>query len=173
MTAGGDAAQVLRDRAMRLARPAVPVGLDGDSLDLLAFVTGGQRGAIELRWLLHVGLLRGVGALPLAPGPVLGLTHWQENILHVLQLSKLLGIASAGVPSHMAVLAVHSRTFALAIDRVEGVTRLPLAQVQHRSAPIEPVRPDIVQGIAEDGTLVLDAERLAAAHAQACGPKRA
>lgn len=165
MTASGDAAQVLQERAMRLARPPAPLGQD-ESVDLLCLVTAGQRCAIELRWLRHVGPLRGLGALPLAPEAVLGLAHWEENILHVLQLSKLLSLPS-GQPSHMAVLAVRGCLLALAIDSVEGVIRLPVAQARHESAAIESLRPDVVQGIAEDGTLVLDAERLAAIHAPA------
>lgn len=166
-TARQDDRQVLRQRALHLARPAAPPAQDGE-LDALAFTIGAQPCLLELAWVRQVQRLRDLVPLPLAAPHLLGLAPWRGRMLPVLHLAPLLGLpGDAPAPRQLLVLGHDAAVAALAITDLEALQALQPADTERRAGPLEGLRPDIVRGLTADGRLLIDGARVAALHPSA------
>jgi purine-binding chemotaxis protein CheW len=163
ITVQAHAAEVLRRRAAQLARPvaeAVPAG----ALQVLECSVGEQRCLIELPWLREVLPLRDLLPMPMSAQDLLGLAQWRGRMLPVLDLAALLGVPEGTAPPARRLLVLASGTIvlALAATEVHGLQPLAAGEVEHRSQPLDKLRPEIVRGVTRDGHLLLDGARLLA-----------
>lgn len=157
-----DEAEVLRRRAAQLARPVVSgVAADVRALD---FSIGAQRCLLELSWLREVRPLRQLLEVPGAPPPLLGLVPLRGQMLPVLDVFDLLGIAPlpGGAAQRLLVLGRHAPAFGIAATEMHGLHELAPGEAERRSQPLDNLRPDLVRGVTREGHLVLDGRRLLA-----------
>ena len=95
---------------------------------VLIWGRGGDRGAIELRWVREVFTLGPVTPIPTAPPAVAGAVNFRGTILPVLFGPALLAVGGkvhAPRAGHSAVLLdVDDTSAALAVDRIDEVTTL-------------------------------------------------
>jgi chemotaxis signal transduction protein len=165
------AAEVLRQRAARLAQPPEATSRR-NGLQALGFTAAGQRCLLELGWLREVQPLRDLAPLSFAAPHLLGLASWRGRMLPVLDLASLLSTPESVTDTRACQLLVLGRerpALALAVAGIHGLQALPAGDVERRSQPLEGLRPEIVRGLTADGQLLLDAEPLLALH-RAAGP---
>jgi chemotaxis signal transduction protein len=101
--------------------------------NVLVFALGGERFAVELRWVREVATLAHLTPVPTAPALVAGIVNHKGAIVPVLHVPSLLA-ASGGpgtratraprVGDSLVVLDVDEVRAAVAADRVDAVTTL-------------------------------------------------
>jgi chemotaxis signal transduction protein len=151
-----DPAQLLRQRAERLARAPAPQ--PADLLQALFFNAAGQDCALELRWLREVRPLRGIAMLPHPAPGVFGVADMRGRMVPLLDLATMLGLPAGSLPDQgkLVVVGAEAPAFALAAGELQGLRAFPALETQHRCAPLAPVRPESVRGMTASGYLLLD-----------------
>jgi purine-binding chemotaxis protein CheW len=139
--------QLLEARARVLARPAASAEGDGEVLDVVVFVLGGGRFAVEARHVLAATPLGVPTPLPGVRDIVIGVVNHRGRVVPVLDLRRRLTPGDTpGELTHAVAVSVDGMTFAIAAEAVEETTRTPCA----------------VGGVTDDLLTVLDLEALAA-----------
>ena len=159
------AANLLRARAKDLAREETTARNDvGATLEVLEFGMADEIYAFELDYVREVGSLVEMTPLPGVPDFVLGITCMHGQITAVVDLRKVFGLPERGLRDSRQVLVLQSADmeFGILAERVAGVRRLPLAELQPSLPTLTDVRAAYLQGIAPDGTVVLSAAKLLA-----------
>jgi purine-binding chemotaxis protein CheW len=164
-TAAAAAASVLLARAKELAREHVAVDADdGATFDVLVFGLADETYALELGYVREVGALVELTALPGVPDYVLGITCMHGEIVAVIDLRKIFGLAERGLRDSRQVIVVQwgDMEFGILAERVAGVRRLASAGLQTALPTLTDVRAAYLKGITPDGTVVLAAAKLLA-----------
>lgn len=146
-------------RTRELARPLESTNRIAGVL-LLRFSLGGERLAIEARWLLGVSKVSMLAGLPGAELPVRGVTVWRGELLTVLDIRPNLGISTAVLSDLTRILVLGERRarFGLLVDTVSDVADLSTADLL--PVPSGSLARDYLLGITADAGLVLDGQRL-------------
>lgn len=146
-------------RTRELARPLDSTTRVAGRL-LLYFSLGGERLAIEARWLLGVAKVTLLAGLPGAEPPVRGVTVWRGDLLTVLDIRPNLGISTAALSDLTRILVLGERRarFGLLVDSVSEVADLSTSDL----LPVPPgsLAHEFLIGVTADAGLVLDGQRL-------------
>lgn len=155
---------ILEERARSLARPALPPLTN--SLELVTFGLASERCGVESRYVVGVFPLLQLAALPGAQAPVFGVTVWRGELLTVLDIRPLLGatVGALNDLSRIIALGQTQAAFGVVVDAVEGLVRLPQAEVVPAPTSGTAAR-EYVRGVTNQALLVLDGERLLQLHA--------
>jgi purine-binding chemotaxis protein CheW len=87
---------------------------------------GGESYALPVEHVLEVGELGEVAPVPGAPDSVLGVRNLRGQVLPVVDLAHILGVAGEGAPQRLVVAEDGLRRAGLAIDDVTDVANLPV-----------------------------------------------
>ncbi len=159
------AGALLLARAKDLAREqAVEAADDGSTLDVLEFGLADETYALELGYVREVGALIELTPLPGVPDYVLGITCMHGEIVAVIDLRKIFGLAERGLRDSRQVIVIQwgDMEFGILAERVAGVRRVPVAGLQPALPTLTDVRAAYLKGITPDGTVVLAAPKLLA-----------
>ncbi|WP_332674053.1 chemotaxis protein CheW [Aromatoleum sp.] len=153
---------VLEARARALAVPP-PAAADA-SIEVLEFVLADERHAIESAWIREVVPLRELTVLPGTPAFVLGIIHLRGEILSVLDVRKFFGLARKGLTDldKAIVLDDDKMRFGVLADRILGIRRIPVVDVQPPLPTLSVIRPDYLLGVTRGRTVILDGRKLLA-----------
>lgn len=163
-----DPRALLESRARALAQaPADQEAAAAEQLRLLTFSLGGERYAVELRYVVEVFRLPMLSPLPGAPAPVFGLTAWRGELLTLLDLRRILGLPSERLDDLRIALVLGERAapFGVLADVVDEVLVLDPRTVRPVPEGAATQR-EYIRGVTADAVLVLDAARLLERHAQ-------
>lgn len=169
---GVPAPQLLRQRALELAKPAAPAEAE-EQLAIIEFQLGQQRLACEERWVAEVFRPREIMPIPGAPAPLAGLVNRRGTILPVLDLHPLLGLPETPEEAQPIVLVVADEGsqfgFSAALVRVaRKVSRSSLAPPP-ATWPEPALR--YLRGVLPGAVLLLDAVVLLTTMAPQMTPK--
>jgi purine-binding chemotaxis protein CheW len=154
-----DTEVLMARRTRELAKPIVIASRTSGRL-VVHFTLGGERLAIEARWMLGVAKLTTLAALPGAEAPVRGVTVWRGELLTVLDIRPVLGISTAVLSDLTRVLVLGARRarFGLLVDAVGDV--MDLSSTDLLPTPPSSLASEFLIGVTADAGLVLDGERL-------------
>jgi purine-binding chemotaxis protein CheW len=164
-----DPQALLESRARALAQATGDQEAKGaEQLRLLTFSLGGERYAVELRHVVEVFRLPALSPLPGAPAPVFGLTAWRGELLTLLDLRRILGLASERLDDLRIALVLGERSAPVAVlaDGVDDVLVLDPRSVRPAPEGAAATERDYVRGVTSDAVLVLDGAWLLERHAQ-------
>ncbi|BDG06089.1 chemotaxis protein CheW [Anaeromyxobacter oryzae] len=153
---GAEAGAILAARARALAPPPgarEPAG----TLAVVGFTLGDERYAVEAEYVREVVRPPRLARLPGAPPFLAGVANLRGEIVDVLDIRGLLGVApSAAAPARLAVLGAERAELALVVDAVLDLGAVDPARLA--SAPESPARsrPEYVRGLTPDGVVLLD-----------------
>lgn len=159
-----DPQQVLRNRARALARSVERADDAQAFLPVLEFRLGGERYAIETRYVVEVLPLQMLTPLPCTPPFIAGLVNVRGRIVTVLDLKKLFGLPESGLTDSHRVIHVegHGIDLGLLADTGVALQRIGLAAL-HPPPPIAAGRrADYLRGVTGDPVMVLDMGRILA-----------
>ncbi len=154
--------EILRGRARALAQEApAPAGA---SSEVLEFILAQEHYAIESAWVREVVPLRELTPLPGVPAFVLGIIHLRGQIVSVLDLKKFFELPDKGLSDldKAIVLSDGAMQFAILADRIVGVRRLLLTDLQPPLATLTGIRADYLLGITRQREVLLDGRKLLA-----------
>jgi purine-binding chemotaxis protein CheW len=149
-------------RARALARPLAAPQTQEGSLEVVLFSLGRERYALETRAVREVLRLIDLTPLPGAPAPFAGVTNHRGEILVVVDLRALFGIAAEGVTdlSRVVVLGEGESQVGLLADQVSEVKKLRPEAIEPPPDSVSGIGREVLRGLTGDATLVLDAEAL-------------
>jgi purine-binding chemotaxis protein CheW len=159
-----DPQQVLRNRARALARSVERADDAQAFLAVLEFRLGGERYAIETRYVVEVLPLQMLTPLPCTPPFIAGLVNVRGRIVTVLDLKKFFGLPGSGLTDSHRVIHVESHGIDLGLLADTGVAlqRIGLAAL-HPPPPVAGGRrAHYLRGVTGDPVMVLDMGRILA-----------
>lgn len=151
---------LLRERAQRLAKEP-PAEEDGERLEVVEFLLGAERYAVEASFVREVHPLREVTHLPCTPPFVLGIMNLRGEVLSVLDLRSFfdLGEGTAEL-SKVIVLRCATMEFGILADAVIGVRTILARGVQPSLATVAGIGADYLKGVTRDHLVLLDAGKM-------------
>jgi chemotaxis signal transduction protein len=151
---------VLEARAAALARPVAARDVE-DVLPLVTFTLADETYGVDARIVFEARPLADVALLPGAQPPDWGLTVWRGQLLRVLDLRSVLGVARGDLHdlSHLLVLGADRRRVGIVVDAVGEVRSLAPDEIGDLPEGFTAGR-EFLRGITKDATLLLDTERL-------------
>ncbi len=124
---GQEVERLLRERALRLAEAVAETG-DEQRVEVLAVRLGQEQYAIELRVLHSVEPARGLTRVPCTSPTVAGVQNVRGEVITVLDLARVLGLAGASSSAREYVLVADAAgaRVGLLVDAVLGVQSFEL-----------------------------------------------
>jgi purine-binding chemotaxis protein CheW len=157
-----EAAQVLLERAVRLAVVSAPEPDACAWLEVLMFQRGTRRYAIESKFVVEVSNGARLSRVPGAAPALLGMTNLRGDLLPVFDLTILGDVFERDQPQslQLLVLGEKSADFGILADFVDEVTRLSSAALSEAHVVGALPHPEYVRGITEDGRVLLDGDAI-------------
>lgn len=155
-----EAAEILAERARDLARTG-PTPQGEPHLEAVVFTAGGERYAIESRFVLEVTRSGAFARLPDAWPPTLGLTVWRGELLPLQDAAALTGGAAPPAPKPEWIIVVGDGRARFGIPVEPGVEVMTLAPSSFHPLPERTDAPRRhLLGVTPDGVLVVEGEDL-------------
>jgi purine-binding chemotaxis protein CheW len=156
--------KVLKARARMLAQThPTDEGETGDVLDLMEFLLAHERYALEFRFIQEICPLRELTPLPCTPPFVLGIMNLRGQILSVIDFRRYVGLPVKGITelNRVVILKSEEREFGILADEILGMRNIPRHEMQRQPFQ-EGILAHFIMGIAPDGCIVLDGEKILA-----------
>jgi purine-binding chemotaxis protein CheW len=162
VTRGANAADILRRRAVALARAPVRSTSAAAAPELLEFTLSGERYALESRFVGDVQPLRNLTPLPCTPAFVLGLVNLRGRIVPVLDLKRFFELPQRGLTNLDRVILVQGNGLELGLlaDSIVGIRAMQSDRLGPSLATLQGIRADYLQGVTAEGLIVLDLPRI-------------
>ena len=159
-----DSAQILRDRARRLARKLEEDVEPESQLEVLEFRLGQERYAVATRHVAGVAPLKHLTPLPSAPPFVLGIVSVRGRIMPVFDLKSIFGVPEQGLGDFHQIVIVEGNELEIGLlaDATVGVHLLALESLQPPLPTLTGVRGEYLRGMTAERLALLDVERILA-----------
>ena len=160
--ASNEAKQVLHERAIALAHSPQEVNADAESLEVVEFMLSNECYAFVTGFLREIHPVKEISFLPGSPSFVSGLVNIRGQIIVVINLKMFFELQDVKCNGCKQVLVVESagRQIGILADAVHHIKRISLVDLQGPLATLSGVKSEFVQGITNDRTVLLDANRL-------------
>ncbi len=149
---------LLEERARALARvpPAGPEA--SEILEVARFTLGGERYALETRYVTRVLRLAHFTPVPGSPGFLAGLVNLGGEVLALVDLHAFLGVAGPGLTdlARAVVLGRDRDEFGIMADSVEEVVTIRSVDVLEAPGTIGGGGRPFLRGVTADGWVLLD-----------------
>ncbi len=153
---------ILEERALALARvPAQPLNA-AEAVVVVTFHLEDEAFAIETRHVRRVVPLEDCTPVPGAPDFLVGVINLRGEVLAVIRLGTLFGVADGPRTgaARVIVLGDERDEFGILADAAEEVTTLRINQLLEPPGSLEGVGRSFVRGVTEQALIVLDGEAL-------------
>jgi len=153
-----------RNHAKRESRTGIPHGI---------FILGREHYGIPLKELRGIHPFSQVTPIPGAPASLLGVMHLHGDVLPVLDLANLLGLAPEEHASKGFILVLRNQEMALGlrVDEVLDIKSLSPEEMKSPHAGDPGGDKGFLKGLTSDHTLILDTETFLKHHQLNGGPK--
>ncbi len=164
-------AAILKARARALAREPAAAQRPEHSIDMVEFMLGYERYALDSTYVREVHPLKDITPLPGTPAFVAGIINVRGQIVSVIDLKQFFDLPRKGLTdlNRVIILDDGQMKFGLLVDAVIAVQRLGLADVQPALPTLTGVRADYLHGVTTQRTIVLNAARMLADQKLICG----
>ncbi len=155
-------AEILRGRAIALARPPARAPAAETLLDVLEFRLAQETYAMEIRHVREVYPFVALTPLPCTPAFVLGIVNVRGRLLPVFDLKKILGLPEQGITDlHRIILVGNDELeFGLLADVIGSVRAIPMASLQATLPTLAGINADYLKGVTPESVVVLDVDRI-------------
>jgi purine-binding chemotaxis protein CheW len=158
------AARLLADRARELARPIGTEEPQEEAISIVSFTSGGEAFAVDTRSARGVFRLTELAPLPGASAEVAGVTLWRGELLLVLDVQQLLGLAGSGLDDRAWVVAIgdERRSRGLLAGKLGDLGTLTKGDLSEpeRQTKSAGASTSYVRGVTADAMQLLDATAL-------------
>lgn len=157
-----DTRRILKERALTLAREAVPAEAADTSIEVIEFLLAHERYAVASEYVREVYPLEDITPLPCTPAFMLGIVNVRGEILSVIDIKKFFDLPEKGLTDLNKVIVLESAdmVFGIVADAISGVRRIPRADIQPSLPTLTGIREDYLLGVTAERVVILDAEKL-------------
>ncbi|TAL18542.1 purine-binding chemotaxis protein CheW [bacterium] len=154
--------EILRSRALALARETPRDETAAGSIEIVEFLLSGERYGIESAFTGEIYPLKDMTPLPCAPPFVMGIMNVRGKILSVLDIRKFFDMPEKGLSDLNKAIILHDSVmeFGILADAVVGVRLIPLAGLQPSLPTLTDIRADYLKGVTSERLVVLDGEKI-------------
>ncbi|MFE8115742.1 chemotaxis protein CheW [Brenneria goodwinii] len=156
--------QILRQRAIVLAKTADEPAVRAETLDMVVFRIGSERWAVESRYVSGVIDTQRLAVLPRVPPFVRGVVYARGMVVAVLDLGRLIGLDEQALDDLHRIVLVASgeHRIGLLAGMEVNVQQVAVADIGAVTDTPGIPGPERLKGVTADGLIVLDVERLCA-----------
>jgi len=153
---------ILKARALVLAREPLPEATAAECLELLEFSLAHETYGIETVYVRETRPLRDITSVPCTPPFVLGLINVRGRIISVIDIKRFFERPEKGLTDLNKVIIMHDgeMEFGILADAVLGVRTIPLAELHPSLPTLSGVREEYLKGVTKERTVVLDGMKL-------------
>lgn len=154
------AKEILKRRAEALA--TLPPKEPGAAIQTVEFVLHPEHYAIETSYIREVLTLKDLTHIPGTPTFIMGVILFRGKILSVLNLKNLFGIREQGLTEFNKILVIGNKDmeFGIVSDKICHQRSFEIATISNKPMNFINNQIDFIKGIANDGTILLDAEKM-------------
>lgn len=154
--------RILRERARRLAAPMQIDAETIERIEVVEFLLGQERYAVESRFVREVCPLDSLAPLPCAPAYVVSIANIRGEIISVIDIRKFFDLPERGLTDLNKVIVLHhgKMVFGILADAVTSVRQLAVRELQASLPTLTGIREAYLKGIDSNRVVILDAERL-------------
>lgn len=154
--------ELLKARALSLARETGGEDANPDCLEILEFSLASERYGIEIGRVRETMPLKQFTPVPCTPPHVLGLVNVRGRILSVIDIKKFFDLPEKGITDLNKIIILHAEgmEFGILADSVRGVRKIRRADLQPSLPTLTGIRQEYLMGVTEERLVVLDAARL-------------
>ncbi len=156
------AKQIMDERARKLAEVPDAAPDAGQLLGVVTFRLGGERFAVEARYVREVIRLGDVTPVPGSPEFLVGATNLRGDIMAVLDLGSFFDLRGAerSNTTRILVFGLQRAEFGVLVDAADEVASLSIKRLHPPSDSIAGGGRDFLRGVTDDAMLVLDGDVL-------------
>jgi purine-binding chemotaxis protein CheW len=158
------AEEILRRRAVALAKPAARARADESALDVATFRLGREIYGIEARYVREVLRFTDYAPVPGLPDFFIGVTNLRGEILAVVDLGRFLGIDRVGVTdlSRLVILGEEAAEFGVLADDTREVVNVSESSLHRPPGTLGTTARACVRGVTAEALVVLNGAALLA-----------
>jgi len=164
-TTGNDKEQqILKARALALAREPVASAAEGERIEVVEFLLADERYAIEACYIGEVYPLKDLTPLPCTPAFVLGVINLRGRILSVIDLRTFFDLPNRGLSDLNKVIVLHddAMEFGLLADAIIAARWLPRSTLLPSLPTLTEIRAEYLLGVTPERLVVLDGGKILA-----------
>ncbi|MFA6196034.1 MAG: chemotaxis protein CheW [Sulfurimonas sp.] len=154
---------ILRQRAVKAATRLKTTEIS-DALELIYFRIENEIYAIEASVVSEIHKFKEPTPVPFTPSYIYGIFHLRGRFISLVSLRAFLGIAEQSKEHSHSILLLSNEImeFAITVDEVLEQRKLSKQEVQEIPSGFNLPRADLVIGVTENGTIVLDGKKIMA-----------
>ena len=155
---------ILESRARSLAKEPEKKEASEEHLEVVKFLLGREKYALETSFVREVYPLRDLTYLPCVPAFVRGIINVRGQILCVIDLRRMFGLSDSEVGPTSKVIVVRDGRMELGIvaDMIVGVHAIPERQIQATLPTLTDICAEYLRGVTSDQVAILDVEAILA-----------
>jgi purine-binding chemotaxis protein CheW len=155
--------QILDQRAEKLAVPLETEADETASIEILTFRMGGERYALETRYILELTRVAMLTEVPGCPAFVLGITNFRGDVLAIIDLCTLFQVTDVTRDNPwMLVLGEERAEFGIVIDDAFDVCSIDISGIFPLPISVSGVQHNLLRGVTDEAMMVLDGAALLA-----------
>lgn len=154
--------EILRARAMELARETADGSAAEETLEVVEFLLAQERYGIESSYIREIYPLKELTPVPGTPRFVLGIINVRGQILSVIDIKKFFDLPERGLSNLNKVIILRNDTmeFGILADLIVDVRSIPASQIQPSLPTLTGIREQYLKGVTREHLVILDADRL-------------
>jgi len=150
--------KILRERARKLAQGARGNETNGETIEVVKLLMGGEAYGVESSCVREVYPLKDITPLPGTPPFVRGLINVRGQIISVVDLRRFFSLTEMNVtPGSVVVIVCHdSMEFGILADVVSGVSTIQFQEMQTSLPQLKGAQAVYLKGVTGERVAVLD-----------------
>ncbi len=156
--------EILKKRALELAKEFVETQRETDLLEVVEFTLAGEVYGIESIYIKEIYPLQEITPLPGVPAFISGIINVRRKIIPVVNLKKFFQIESENEikesPIKVIILENESNEFAIESDSIYGVKFIPVNQLQSSLPTLYGIKEEFFKGVTPERVIIFDGLKL-------------
>lgn len=154
--------RILHERALALAKESASLATEEEYLEVTSFHLGREQYAFESRLIREIVRLREYTPLPCVPPFIAGILNLRGWIISLLDLRQVFGLPGVSITetTQVIVLSDNDMEFGVLIDAIDGVSHVPLSNIQQHAPMLDHQHHKYVRGVTAERMIILDARQL-------------
>jgi purine-binding chemotaxis protein CheW len=157
-----DKKKILKSRAKKLSIGEEKKGEKTAYREVLEFILGGERYALEIGYIREIYPMKEYTVLPCTPPFITGIINVHGQVLTIMDMKKFFDLPEKGLTDLNKAIIVRKDDIELGIlaDEVLGFRNIGELELQPGFPILKDLRADFLKGMTSEGLIVIDVSRL-------------